>query len=98
MSKSRCSDAQETVITDGTVVFDGRFEHKQREVSRYRCQACGRCALVPSEILDDPDLPDRSQRLTEALEKSSFCADAIEVVPCNVGQDHVAIVSVDVLK
>jgi len=59
------------------VTTGGSFELKDRQVTRFDCESCGRCALVPNMELG-------TDLMKGQLERGGFCDSAIQVSIVNV--------------
>ncbi|MCA9346605.1 hypothetical protein KC960_03890 [Candidatus Saccharibacteria bacterium] len=79
----RCPKADGAEFDDYTVDIAERHINKNgQSVANYLCNICGKCAEVPIEILDDPDM---KQNLYPVLANQGLCDAAQYVAPFNEG-------------
>ena len=95
MSMQVCSGVDGVEFGDDTVTIEGRESYRKQPVARYLCSACGQCALVNAQTLDDPD---RHNNLEDELERAGFCQAATHVAPFNEGIPSLSTTAVSVVQ
>ena len=95
MSKQVCVGVDGVEFDDFTVTIEGRELYKKLPVARYLCSACGKCALVNAETLDDAD---RHNNLEGELARAGFCQAATFVAPFNEGDSSLSTTSSSVVQ